>query len=34
LPRAWQWLDGSAFASHGALMDKVLGVEPLKTERR
>ena len=26
LPRAWQWLDGSAFASHGALMDKVLGV--------
>jgi fumarylacetoacetate (FAA) hydrolase len=33
LPRAWQWLDGSAFASHGALMDKVLGVEPLKTER-
>lgn len=33
LPRAWQWLDGSAFASHGELMDKVLGVEPLKTER-
>jgi len=31
LPRAWQWLDGSAFASHGALMDKVLGVEPVKT---
>lgn len=26
-PRAWQWLDGSAFASHGELMDKVLGVE-------
>ncbi|WP_321337265.1 fumarylacetoacetate hydrolase family protein [Breoghania sp.] len=22
LPRAWQWLDGSAFASHGALMEK------------
>ncbi len=20
LPRAWQWLDGSVFASHGALM--------------
>jgi len=33
LPRAWQWLDGSAFASHGALMDKVLGIEPMKTER-
>ena len=31
LPRAWQWLDGSAFASHGELMDKVLGIEPLKT---
>lgn len=28
LPRAWQWLDGSAFPSHGALMDKVLGVVP------
>src|SRR5437867_2224375 len=23
LPRAWQWLDGSAFPSHGDLMDKV-----------
>jgi fumarylacetoacetate (FAA) hydrolase len=28
LPRAWQWLDGSAFPSHGALMDKVIGVVP------
>lgn len=27
LPRAWQWLDGSVYSSHGALMDKVLGVE-------
>ena len=27
LPRAWQWLDGSVFASHGELMDKALGVE-------
>jgi fumarylacetoacetate (FAA) hydrolase len=27
LPRAWQWLDGSVFASHGALMDKTLGIE-------
>ncbi|QGP78070.1 fumarylacetoacetate hydrolase family protein [Sphingobium sp. CAP-1] len=31
LPRAWQWLDGSAFESHGALMDKVLGITPEKT---
>lgn len=23
LPRAWQWLDGSAYESHGALMSKV-----------
>lgn len=27
LPRAWQWLDGSAFESHGDLMDKVFGME-------
>jgi fumarylacetoacetate (FAA) hydrolase len=27
LPRAWQWLDGSAFDSHGDLMDKVFGME-------
>jgi fumarylacetoacetate (FAA) hydrolase len=27
LPRAWQWLDGSVFASHGALMDKALGID-------
>jgi fumarylacetoacetate (FAA) hydrolase len=27
LPRAWQWLDGSAFDSHGKLMDKVFGME-------
>lgn len=33
LPRAWQWLDGSAFASHGALMDKVIGIKPEKTGR-
>jgi fumarylacetoacetate (FAA) hydrolase len=26
LPRAWQWLDGSVYKSHGALMDKVLGI--------
>ena len=33
LPRAWQWLDGSAFASHGDLMDKVLGIAPIKTDK-
>jgi len=27
LPRAWQWLDGSVYASHSALMDKVIGIE-------
>jgi fumarylacetoacetate (FAA) hydrolase len=26
LPRAWQWLDGSVYPSHGALMDKTLGI--------
>ncbi len=26
LPRAWQWLDGSAFDSHGDLMDKLFGM--------
>jgi fumarylacetoacetate (FAA) hydrolase len=33
LPRAWQWLDGSAFASHGDLMEKVFGIEPIKTDK-
>ncbi|MBE3637598.1 fumarylacetoacetate hydrolase family protein [Mangrovicoccus algicola] len=28
LPRAWQWLDGSAYDSHGALMQKVFGLDP------
>ncbi len=28
LPRAWQWLDASAYPSHGALMNKVLGIAP------
>ena len=27
LPRAWQWLDGSVYSSHGALMDKVIGID-------
>jgi len=33
LPRAWQWLDGSAFACHGELMDRALGVDPPKVDR-
>jgi fumarylacetoacetate (FAA) hydrolase len=28
LPRAWQWLDASAFHSHGDLMERVLGTPP------
>lgn len=32
LPRAWQWLDGSAYKSHGDLMDKVIGVVPIKSD--
>jgi len=27
LPRAWQWLDGSAYDSHGALMARVFGID-------
>ncbi|SMX29895.1 Fumarylacetoacetate (FAA) hydrolase family protein [Pelagimonas phthalicica] len=30
LPRAWQWLDGSAFDSHGALMDAAYKVKAEK----
>jgi fumarylacetoacetate (FAA) hydrolase len=30
LPRAPQWLDASAFHSHGDLMEKVLGLEPIE----
>ncbi|PCJ39810.1 MAG: fumarylacetoacetate hydrolase [SAR86 cluster bacterium] len=29
LPRAWQWLDASAFRSHGELMEKVFGIDPV-----
>ncbi|MGV3512904.1 MAG: fumarylacetoacetate hydrolase family protein [Novosphingobium sp.] len=32
VPRAWQWLDGSAFQSHGDLMDAVLGITKPKTD--
>lgn len=34
LPRAWQWLDGSCFLSHGELMQKAFNLEPIEgTER-
>lgn len=33
LPRAWQWLDGSAFNSHGELMQKVIGHDPIPLEK-
>lgn len=29
LPRAWQWLDGSCFLSHGELMQKAFDLEPI-----
>jgi fumarylacetoacetate (FAA) hydrolase len=34
LPRAWQWLDGSAFASHGELMRQVFGVKTKEATSR
>jgi len=34
LPRAWQWLDASAFHSHGDLMEKVFGLEPPPDKHR
>ncbi|MDO5659197.1 MAG: fumarylacetoacetate hydrolase family protein [Paracoccus sp. (in: a-proteobacteria)] len=33
LPRAWQWLDGSAYDSHGALMDKVFKMDPIPRDK-
>jgi len=30
LPRAWQWLDGSAYNSHGDLMQKVFKMDPVR----
>ncbi|MBH3470596.1 fumarylacetoacetate hydrolase family protein [Pseudomonas putida] len=30
LPRAWQWLDGSCFLSHGKLMQKAFNLEPIE----
>ena len=32
LPRTWQWLDGSAFAQHGHLMQKAYNLPPIVTE--
>lgn len=32
LPRAWQWLDASAFPNHGALMQKAFNHPPLETD--
>jgi fumarylacetoacetate (FAA) hydrolase len=32
LPRAWQWLDGSAFPQHGILMAKAFDRPPFETE--
>ncbi|MFZ2997150.1 fumarylacetoacetate hydrolase family protein [Sphingobium sp.] len=31
LPRTWQWLDGSAFANHGILMQKAFDLPTLET---
>ena len=33
LPRAWQWLDGSAYESHGELMQKVFKLDPVPKGR-
>jgi fumarylacetoacetate (FAA) hydrolase len=33
LPRAWQWLDGSAFTSHGELMQIAFAMDPIPTDR-
>jgi fumarylacetoacetate (FAA) hydrolase len=31
LPRAWQWLDASAFSNHGALMQTAFNLPPIET---
>lgn len=33
LPRSWQWLDGSAFSTHGDLMQIAFGLPPIDSER-
>jgi fumarylacetoacetate (FAA) hydrolase len=32
LPRAWQWLDGSVFPTHGELMQKAFDTPPIETD--
>lgn len=32
LPRAWQWLDASAFPAHGALMQRAFDLPPIDAE--
>lgn len=32
LPRAWQWLDASAFPFHGQLMQQAFGLPPVETD--
>ena len=34
LPRSWQWLDASAFPSHGTLMQKVFNSSPASDSQR
>ena len=33
LPRAWQWLDGSAFDTHGHLMTRLFGLQAKQSRR-
>jgi fumarylacetoacetate (FAA) hydrolase len=33
MPRSWQWLDGSAFAKHGELMQVAFDTDPIRNER-
>jgi len=33
LPRSWQWLDGSAFPTHGKLMQQAFNLPPIETDR-
>jgi fumarylacetoacetate (FAA) hydrolase len=33
MPRSWQWLDGSAFTTHGDLMQIAFNLPPIETDR-
>ena len=33
MPRAWQWLDGSAFEKHGELMQQAFNLPPIETDK-